>query len=382
MGKRELLLAVALVVIGAVVYQATAPARDPARPRWSISGIVESMRRNVRGNQAQAAATNTSTIPVSASVRELRVIVGSVNVTVVGEDRPDIASELAVTSNAYDDAEAERTAKATKLKVDEAGPVISLSVDFPREGRQRATLVLKVPSRLDLRLEKNGTLQASNVASLTLVGRGDTTVSQVPGLVQGTQRGSTIKVTDVGALRLTLLSGAEARISGVERDATFTAQGGELRAEALEGPVEIESRNCDVKLEKLDKLRRPIRINATGGEVAVLGLQTETRIDGRETDIRVELSGPAPVSIYNTGNETIEVTLPDAGFKIDAVTVDGRLTLDSALEKSGATVTGSSDKGGESGGPREELRVNATIRGGGPTLTIRARDGDIALRSR
>ena len=382
MGKRELLLAAGFLLIGVVVYQVTAPAADPSRPRWSVGGILEQVRRDVRGNQAQASSTNTTSIPAPASLREVRILVGSVNVTVVGEDRSDIQSELEVVSNAYDQAEAERTAKATALKVDEGGAVLTLSVDFPREGRQRAALSLKIPSRLDVRVEKNNTLVISNVASLVVAGRGETTITTVAGAVQANQRGSVITINDVGPLRLTTLGGAEARISGVRGDATFSAQGGELTAEALDGSVEIEARNCDVKLENLDKLRSPIRINATGGEVAVLGLQTEIRIDGRETDIRVEQAAAAPLAIYNEGNETVELTLPDAGFKLDAVAIDGRLTVDGGLEKSGVKVASTNAQGGEGGDTREEFRASAVVRGGGPTVTIRANHGDIVLRSR
>lgn len=382
MGKRELLLAAAFVIVAALVYQVTAPAADPSRPGWSLSGIVERMRREVRGNQAQATATNSSTIPAPESLREIRIMVGSVNVTVIGEERDDIQSELTVTSNAFDTAEAERTARESKLKVDEAGPVLTVSIDFPREGRQRASLSLKVPARLEVRIEKNNALEVSNVAALVVAGRGETTVKGVRGPVQANQRGSTITLSDIGPLRLTTLSGAEARVSNVHGDANFSLQGGELRADEIDGSIEIEARNCDIKLEKLEKLRRPIRINANGGEVAVLGVQTETRIDGRETDIRVEQAAAAPLSIYNEGNETVELTLPPDGFKIDAVTVDGRLTIDSALEKSGVKVTGANSQGGESGSAREEYRVEAVVRGGGPTITLRASRGDIVLRSR
>ena len=379
MGKRELLLAAAFVLIGVVVYQATAPAADPTRPRWSVGGIVESIRREVRGNQAEAQAKIPSTIPAPASVRELRINVGSVAVTITGEERDDIQAELDVTSNAYDTAEAERTARATTLKVDAAGPVITLSVDFPREGRQRASLVLRVPSRLELRIEKNSTLVVTNAAALSVTGRGTTTVTGVPGAVQATQRGSAITLTDIGPLKLTTFSGAEAKVANVHGDATFSLQSGQLRAEGLEGSVEIESRNCDVTLEKLEKVRNA-RINAGAGEVVVRGIQSELRIDGRETDIRVEQARPAPLSIYNEGNETVELTLPPGPLKIDARTVDGRITVDEALAKSGVKVETTGSQGGETGSSREEQHVAAVIGGGGPLITVRAQRGDILLR--
>ena len=382
MGKRELLLAVVFLIIGIVVYQVTAPAADPNRRGWSVGGIVEQIRREIRGNQAQAKANASRTIAAPESVRELKIVVGSVNVTVVGEDRTDIQADMAVTSNAYDAAEAERTAKASTLKVDEAGPVVTLTPYFPPEGEQRASLTVKVPSRLELRVEKNNTLEVTNVAALTVSGRGQTTAETVAGPVQVSQRGSSITLIDIGPLKLSSQAGTEARVSNVRGDASFSLQGGELQASEIDGNIEIESRNSDIKLEKLEKLRRPIRINATGGEVAVLGVQTELRIDGRETDIRVEQSAAALLAVYNEGNETVELTVPSGGFRIDAVTIDGRVTIDEALEKAGVKVTTSGSQGGETGSSNEEHRVQAAVRGGGPMITVRARRGDIVLRSR
>ncbi len=384
MGKRELLLAAAFIIFGVVVYQVTAPAADPSRPGWSVAGIIEHMRREVRGNRAQATTTNQSVIPVAESVRELQIEVRTGAVEVVGEVRSDIEASLKVISNAYDDSEAERTAKATRLKVDEAGAVLMLAIDYPRPGRQRAHLTLKIPRGLAVRVdEKGSSLKVEKVASVFIgSGRGETVINAIPGSVQITQRGNTAKITDVGSLKLTTFSGAEISVSRVHGDATFMLQGGELRADEIRGAIEVEARNSDVKLERLQGNRKPIRINANRGELLLQGVETDTRIDGRETDIRVDQTAASPLSIYNDGDETVEVTLPPAGFKIDARTVEGRLNLDGPLEKAGLKVATSSGPGGERGEVREEHRVAGIVRGGGPMITIRASHGDIVLRSR
>jgi hypothetical protein len=381
MGKRELLLIAAFVLVGVVVYQATAPPADPSRRTWSVGGLINELRREVRGNQASAEAQSTTTIPAAEPVRELRLVVGSVELKILGEERDDIEAALLVSSNAFDAAEAERTAKATRLKVDEAGAVVSMSIDFPREGRQRAALTLKVPARLELRIEKGGSTQISNVETLMITGRGETTVSNIKGSVTATQRGNSLTLSNVGTLRLNTFSGAEAKISNVRGDATLSLQSGEVLASAIEGTVDIEARNCDLTLEGMEKVRKPIRINAINGEVVIRGVQTELRVDGRDTEIRVEQSAPAPIAIYNTGDEGVELALPaDGGYKLDAMTLDGRLTVDPSLEKLGVKVAASTAEGGDSGDARDEQRVAAVVRGGGPLVTLRARGGDIALR--
>ena len=386
MGKRELLLAAAFVILGAAVYQLTAPPRDPSRPGWSFGGMVQKMRREVSGNRASAKATINTTAAAPASLREVRLAstLRSAGITVIGEDRSDIQIALTVTSNGYDEAEATRLANSAKLRLDEAGALLIANVDYPREGRQSGTIEMHVPKRLGIRIdEKFGPLTITDVASVFVGGgRGVTTISTVDGLVQVTQRGSTITISDAGTLKLTTFSGAEVKVAGIRGDAAFATQGGELRAEGIHGAIDAEARNTEIRLEKLEKTGKPIRISATSGEVVLAGLQDDARIDGRGTDIRVDQSAASTLSVYNDGNESIELTVPQNGFTLDAVTVDGRLKADTTLEKAGVRITGSQGTGGESGSAREEFRANGTIRGGGPLITLRAVRGDIILRSR
>lgn len=384
MGKRELLLAATFIILGVSVYRFTAPPVDQSRPRWSVSGMVQQMRRHVGGSRASATATTTTTVRAPDSLREMRIVMGRGNITVLGEDRTDIQVDLNVTSSGYDAAEADGLAKATTVKFDEAGALLIAKVDYPEPGQQRSTIDIRVPRRLGIRIdEKNGVLKVSHVASVVLgTGRGESHIANVAGAVQVTQRGSTITVTDVSSLRLTTLSGAEVTVARVHGDANFTLQGGQLRAEEIDGAIEVEARNTDVRFAKLEKNRRALRVNATNGEVVLAGVQTEARIDGHDTDIRVDLPVASTLSIYNEGDESIELTAPANGFTLDAVTTDGRLTVDAALEKAGAKVIGSNEPGGSSGNGRQEFRAAAAIRGGGPTITLRASRGDIVLRSR
>ena len=126
MGKRELLLAFIFAIFGFVVYQLTAPAGDPNKG-WSIGGIVEQIRREVRGNQGRVQVARTERIMAPATVREIRIERQPSEVVVVGEDREDIEIELKIDSRAYDDAEARKTADETKVLVDQAGEVVRLT---------------------------------------------------------------------------------------------------------------------------------------------------------------------------------------------------------------------------------------------------------------
>ncbi|MEX2660960.1 MAG: hypothetical protein WD227_03475 [Vicinamibacterales bacterium] len=381
MGKRELLLAAAFILVGFVVYQVTAPPPDPTERGFSLSRIIDNVRREVRGQNETAEATHALTRPLPDTIQEIRIRIPVGGMTITGEDRADIDADLHVRSNGFDKAEAEQRAKATTLKFDEAGPVLIIAVDAPTEGRQRPTLRLKIPSRLGVRIdEKNGELTITNVALVSMgITRGATTISTVAGAVSATQRGSTITISDVGSLKLTTNAGADARVSNVRGDVTLSLQTGELRAEGLAGALEVEARAAEMHFEKLDGLTGPVRVNANLGEVVIVGLRTDTRIDGRQTEIRVDQAAPAPLAIYNDGTEPLEVTVPTGGFKLDALAVNGRITLDAALEKEGLRVE-APDEGTVPPPPRREARVLGVVAGGGPTITLRATRGEIVLK--
>src|SRR3954469_23462049 len=107
MGKRELLLIVAFVVCGAIVYQFTAPPPAAGERTFAVGQLFEHVRRAMRGNRASAEVTTRSTHPVDAAVSELRFAdMKSANITIHGEARSDINVEIVVRSSGFDDDEA------------------------------------------------------------------------------------------------------------------------------------------------------------------------------------------------------------------------------------------------------------------------------------
>ncbi len=214
MGKRELLIAFAFVFVGFAVYRVTAPPGEPSSTGFSLSKVFDEIRREIRGQRASAETTTTITHPVPEEVNELRVVFASGTITIIGEDREDIEAEFKVHSTGGDDAEAQRLAKESRLKFDEAGPLLIIASEYPEAGRQTPTLRLKVPARLGLRIDEKGSaLEVENMASVTIgSGRGQSTIRHIEGPVIVTQRGNEIIISDVGSLRLTTFSGTEARV--------------------------------------------------------------------------------------------------------------------------------------------------------------------------
>lgn len=369
MGKRELLLIAAFVVVGAVVYQFTAPPPAAGERSFQPGQVIEHIRRAIRGNRASAEVVTRSTHPVDASVSEVRFDLKSANLTIVGEDRSDIDAELLVHSNAYDNEEAQSTAKQTSLKVDRAGARLALSVSYPGPGIQRATVTLKVPQRLAVRLQGGGgELAISHVSALELGGaRGKVEIEDISGLVSGSHRGGELHITNAGTIKLTT-TGTDAAVERVHGEMTMTMRGGELKCGDPAGPIDLDTNGTDIALERLEKTTSIVHITAVGGSLEVKGLRTEGRFDVRGADVDVSIDRAAPLAIYSEGGDAIEITPPPGGYLLDAVASEGTIKL-----PPGTLDVASSE---------QEHRATGPINGGGPTITIRSKRGDITVKPR
>ena len=369
MGKRELLLIAAFVIAGAIVYQVTAPPPTPGERSFSAGRLIENIRREIRGNRASADITTTSTHGVEAGVTELRVLLQSGELTIAGEDRQDITVELQVHSNGYDDAEAQRLAKETVLKVDRAGGRLIAEVKFPVPGRQRANLVMHVPSRLQLKVEPSSARsRVANVADVELSNsRGESEFKQIAGRVSGNYRGGELQIVDAGGLKLTTV-GTDVRLEQIRGEVTLNMKGGELRGSNIGGPIDLDTIGTDISLEKLEKTTGILRINAVGGSVSVKGLRSEGRIDVRGAEVDVVVERAAPLAINSEGGDPIEVTPPAGGYQLDAVASDAIIALPPGTLE---VVTSG-----------QEHRATGPVNGGGPTIIIRSAHGNITVRSR
>ena len=368
MGKRELLLVAGFLAVGICVHLVTAPASPREKAGFSWSSLVEQARRHVRGNRANADVTTPTTYPLAGSTTELRVALNAESLTIVGEDRTDVAAEVRVQSTGYDESEAQTLAHQTTLKVSEAGGRVEVRIVYPGPGSQRASITLRVPSALRVNVGRySGTLRISGASEVELSdSRGDATVRDVSGRVTVSHRGGDLSISDVGALKLSVRD-ADAHVARVRGTATIDCQGGDLETSELGGETDIESRGTDLKLTKLETTAAPLRVNATNGSVRLDGLSSEARIETRNSHVELTMAAPATVSVTSEGGDGIEVTLPPGGLTLDAAaSAGGRITashLQLEIKKEG-----------------DEERAVAKLEGGGPMLTLRSTDGEIVIR--
>ena len=374
MGKRELLLVICFVVVGVVVYQVTAPTPAPGERGLSLGRLIEAARREVGGNRAMAELTTTTTQALTSEITELRITGSISEVEVQGEDRSDIESTLFVNSRAYNDAEAKQYAAESKLVADQTASALILRMQFPTPGRQRSTVKLKVPARLRIRVEPgSGTLDVKNVAAVEIAGtRGEVTLSQIAGRVEVSHRGGEVTIQDAGSLDFNGRAGS-LKLTGVRGDTSIKMDGGgEITVANLAGSLNLESRNTEVTLENLESTRGPIRVNSIAGSVKMKGLKSEARIDVRNAELDVAMTGAATVAIY-TENDRVALTPPPGGYTLDVLVIDGEIKPAERISELGLRATRENDK---------EARLVGAIKGGGPTITVRATRGNLELMSR
>ncbi|HEX5217198.1 MAG TPA: hypothetical protein VFV98_17160 [Vicinamibacterales bacterium] len=323
MGKRELLIIAGFIVAGTVVYQLTAPDPKPGEKAFSFSGLVGALRREVRGNNANATDRREGTFKIPDSLSEVRIAGTIQKVTVVGENRPDVAYDLAVDSTGPDEATALSYAKRATLRNDDLGDILALRMGFPSEARQTATLFLRVPSRLTVRLEQTATRNAniSDIKALHIEGGyGDLTVVNVAGSVTGSTRGGDLVLQDVGATMMTLRN-TSAKVIRPRGTTKITATGGECTIDHAAGPIEFEQTNgAEVQIIAP---QGPVRASGTGGQITVTDPRQEVAIDVRRAEIEVSLDQPVPVSALGT-DEVVRLLLADnVAVALDAGATDG-----------------------------------------------------------
>jgi hypothetical protein len=226
-----------------------------------------------------------------------------------------------------------------------------------------------VPQRLAVQLQGGGSeLTVDHVSAVEVNGaRGKLDMADVAGLVSGSHRGGELHISSAGAAKLSL-SGTDAQIERIRGEVSLTMRGGELKCGDLAGPFDLDTNGTDITIDRLDKTSGVVRINAVGGSLDVKGLRTEGRFDVRGTKVDVTIDRAAPFAIYSEGGNDVEVTPPTGGYQLDAVASDGAITLPpDTLEITSAGT---------------EHRATGSIHGGGPTLTLRSRKGNILVKAR
>ena len=287
MGKRELLLIVAFVIVGSRRLSGHRAAAGP----WRAQLLARARSSSRSGAKSAATAprpkmTTTSTHPLDAGVTELRIVVRTRrDHRSPARTARDIAAELQVHSNGYDEAEAAAAGRGDGAQ-DRPGrqPADRRAVEFPRPGqpaRQAASEdPVAPPGHARTRAPQPRRHQRRRRRAHELARRSE--IERSPAGCPAPIGAARLRITDSGSV--------EAH-DGRQRRAGRTDHGRGLAQHARRGPERQRARRRrststrtapTSSLEKLEKTTGIVRINAVQGSVTVKGLRTEGRIDVRE----------------------------------------------------------------------------------------------------
>jgi hypothetical protein len=316
MGKRELVIIATFLLVGALAYQLTAPPAVEGRG-FSLSRLIQGVKSEV--NPASGRHVHTGTWAATGSLRELRL--DSIReLSVTGEDRADIAYELSVHSTGPDEETAAGYARRTVLETDDLGDVLMIGIEYPPEASQTASLVLKVPRRLAVRLEGRCRATLSDVAALHLDrSSGETRAELIAGEVTGTHLGGPLTITGADAIDVTLRT-SRATFTEIRRGVRINASSGTVTVQHASGPVEVEQSNAEVRVAHAGG---PVRVGGTGGEVIVEQPGDEVRVDTRRAEVELVLERAVPATVITTDEVLRLVLLEETAVAVEAIAARG-----------------------------------------------------------
>jgi hypothetical protein len=363
MGKRELLIITAFVVIGVVAYQLGAEPPADGQRRFSLATLMDHFREETSGRRAHATVTTDGAIPLPSTVSETRISSVS-RVTVRGEARNDIGYSLSVEANGPDEGTARQNAARTTLSQDTIGTVLALRANAPREGRQVVSLMVTVPTKLRVRVEATqggASLDASSLSDLQFDATGDVRLTWITGSITGSHRNGTLTIADSAGVDLSLQN-TEATFERI-RGTRVTTRNGHSRISGATGAVEITTQNDEITLVQP---AGPVRVTGSGGSLAIENPGDAVHVDTRRTTVEVKFARAVPLTILTT-DEPLRLLLSEKpSFQLDAVATDGGTISAESLGVVPERIN-------------EETRARHTVNSGSVPVALRNRRGTIVI---
>lgn len=362
MGKRELLLVLVFVVLGTVLYQATAPPAPEGGRGFSLRDMFRAARGHMGDNSATRTVTKTATLTLPDGIELVVLDDFHGRIEVIGSDAPTIDATLDVTLHGIDEADLDQQAGELALTLDATGARATVEIAHRAMGpRPDHTLRLQVPRTLGIALGGRGVANIRAVASAEFDDyRGDLNVVDVAGPITGSHRegraefgaGATITLeTRRGTLRLM-------RPAAVTLDSEAT----DIEVMDATGPVSIDQQRCTT--EVLGGTGA-ITVKGSGGTIKLRNVRSEVDIDAERLTVSMTMATPVRARVAIEGDD-VDVTLPPGGVDVDARIERGELRVPSEL-----TTTTEGDV----------RRASGSLDGGGPRIDLDVVRGSLTIRT-
>jgi hypothetical protein len=368
MGKRELVLIVAFLVLGGIAYQVSAPDSSESGNRRSWRDVYREVRGEMFGARARFPVDLPVRMAVAASVKTLDLGELSGRVEIVGEAREDIEGTAHATLTGEDEADVKRAAGALSIAAEEDGDRLRFRLSHPdawrlgRHSRPSIDLRVKVPARLALSLGVTGVTEARDVAGVSLDNaRGTVTLKGIAGPVEGGQRDGTLDVSGAQSVAVETRR-VTVRLQDIEGVVEIEATDGGLEATGLRGKTSLTTRRASVQLSAQSGA---VEIDGADGRVELRGLSGELTFDGTRLPLLVEMAAPVPVTAESTDG-AVELQLPKGGVTLTIRAEEGSLVLPPDLPAPTRD------------GPISTLETK--VAGGGPLVSLTGSRAAITIR--
>ncbi len=366
MGRRELLLIVAFLILGAVVFQVTVP-HSTSTSRVGLGDVFKRWQREMTGSRATAFVERTFTAPTTPATRRVRIEGFTGRLVVKGVDGDHATAQLKLQVGGTDQADAAAAAPGliTEWRVDETELV--LSVRHPDEWRVQmrrvpGELAITMPRRLSIHLDVDGGMtEVSDVTDVTLdAGRTNVTLARLSGKVDGEMSDGSLDIRtaarlDVETRRTTVT------VDGIRESARCQSTDGQLELRNVTGNIDLEVRRLRVRVVHPGG---NVRAEASDVTLDIDDLRGSFNVDGSRTRVTANVASLAAMSIETTDGAVL-VTLPPGAVSIDAENEVGPIELPEPAPA----------------GQRDGLveRRKATYGDGGPELVLRNKRGPITV---
>lgn len=362
MGKRELLIIVAFVAVGAIAYQLTAPPAT-GTTSWSLGDFFKTARREMRGNPGRGTFVHKATIDAPPALREVRLVILQGTVQIAGEARDTIEYEFTVNSTGPDDPGAVELARQTVIEPDNLGDALILRARYPEPASQTAVMVMRVPARMVVRVESSRGFTIANVAAVQAEGnRGDVSLTGIAGAVTGAHQDGDFKVTGARSVKLRLLR-SQNTLTKVSDGVMLDVRDGDTTVSDSAGALEVDETRDEVTITGH---RGPITVRGTDGRVTIQQPTAETRVDTRRAEVELQLDRAVTATILTTDEPLRLLMAGTPSLVLDASATDA------AIQATDFNLTPVSTE--------SHARLTHTFGSGGARITLRNTRGDIILR--
>ena len=258
----------------------------------------------------------------------LVIITKSGDILVTGEDgRDEISLRLVKKVKADDAEEAEKLASMMELEVTRDDTVLRISTEYPRQGREKRSLLSYLFDRYPKMKMELVLLVPAELALEVETASGDVAVEEMQGEIDITAASGDIKVENAGGNVIVHVASGDIDVTGMGGSAKLVSASGDVEGRDIAGECIVNTASGDIELSNLDGdlEMRPVTGDASidgVGSVDYSGMSGSGRfVDVRGGVTASAASGDLLLQLVPEGDFDYTVRTSSGGIKVRFISV-------------------------------------------------------------